>query len=289
VDVALQNSGGLRADFNPGPLTKGDVFAVMPFGNLVVTGQLKGADLLAAFENGLSDLSGSGGRFIQLSGARIGYDPAAPSGKRVLWAVLSDGRAVDPNATYTVAANDFQVTGGDGYTSLTRMINPISREQLWEVAANYVKTLGTVNPQVEGRLVAAVAGQPAPTPPVAVTPVLPTPASILPTTVPGNPTAAPAAPTATPVPAQPTTAPPTAAPPTEAPPVATMVLPPTFVPVGPPTGGPAPEEATPVPPGMPTTGTPGSGPDGWLLVGMAALLLAFGSGLLVAARRRVLR
>ncbi|HKP51023.1 MAG TPA: 5'-nucleotidase C-terminal domain-containing protein [Chloroflexia bacterium] len=203
VDVALQNSGGLRADFNPGPVTKGDVFAVLPFGNLVVTGKLKGSDLLAALENGVSDVSGSAGRFIQLSGVRFAYDPAAAVGKRVLWAVLSDGKAVDPNATYAVATNDFMQVGGDGYTSLTRMTEVISREQLWEVAANYVKSLGTVDPKIEGRIVAAQAGQPAPTPPAETTPVLPTPASILPT-------AAPIAPTATAGVEEPTEVPPQA-------------------------------------------------------------------------------
>jgi 2',3'-cyclic-nucleotide 2'-phosphodiesterase (5'-nucleotidase family) len=202
VDVALQNSGGLRADFNVGPITKGDVFAVLPFGNIVVTGKLKGSDLLAALENGVSDVSGTAGRFVQLSGVRFAYDPAAPVGKRVLWAVMSDGKALDPNATYTVATNDFMTVGGDGYTSLTRMIDPISREQLWEAAANYVKSLGTVNPQTEGRIIAAQAGQPAPTPPVAVTPIPPTPSSILPTAVPGG---AAATPTAGPVPGMPTT------------------------------------------------------------------------------------
>ena len=202
TDVALQNSGGLRADFQPGPITKGHVFAVLPFGNLVVTGKLKGSDLLAALENGVSDVSGSAGRFIQLSGLRFAYDASKPVGQRVLWAVLSDGRAIDPAATYTVATNDFMQVGGDGYTSLTRMTEVTSREQLWEVAANYVKSVGTVDPQIEGRILAAQAGQPAPTPPTVPTPALPTPQSILPTTVPSTPT---------PV-AQPTAAPPASTP-----------------------------------------------------------------------------
>ena len=184
VDVALQNSGGLRADIDPGPITKGEVFAVLPFGNIVVTGDLRGSDLLAALENGVSDVSGSAGRFIQLSGVRFAYDATRPVGQRVLWAVLSNGQPVDPNATYKVATNDFMQVGGDNYTSLTRMQNVVSREQLWEAAANYIASLGTINPQLEGRIVAAQAGQPAPTPPTAATPALPTPGSILPTSVP---------------------------------------------------------------------------------------------------------
>jgi hypothetical protein len=95
--------------------------------------------------------------------------------------------------------------GGDGYTSLTRMIEPITREQLWEAAANYVKSLGTVNPQTEGRIIAAQAGQAVPTPPAAATPALPTPSSVLPTAVPGAGGSAGATPTAGPVPGMPTT------------------------------------------------------------------------------------
>ncbi len=257
VDVALQNSGGLRADFQPGPVSKGDVFAVLPFGNLVVTGQLKGSDLLAALENGVSDVSGTAGRFIQLSGVRFAYDASKPVGSRILWAVLSDGRAVDPAATYKVAANDFMVVGGDGYTALTKMINPISREQLWEVAANYVKSLSNVDPQIEGRVIAVAAGQPAPTPPTAATPTLPTPSSILPTAVPAAATAAPAPPTAAPS--------------------APTALPPAPTPLSTPTA----------PPGMPTTGAG----DGGLSLPLLALVLAVLVTLtgLLLTRRKALR
>jgi len=274
VDVALVNSGGLRADFNPGPITRGDVFAVLPFGNLVVTGRIKGSDLLAALENGVSDLSGSAGRFVQVSGLRIGYDPAAPVGKRILFAVLSDGRAIDAAGTYTIAVNDFMAVGGDGYVSLKNLIAPISREQLWEVVANYVKSLGTINPQVEGRHIVAQAGQAAPTPPATATPVLATPAGALPTAAPATVTAVAVPPTS--VPAPPTTAP---APPTMAP------APPTSAPALTPTPPPVIYYPTAQPggPGMPTTGDP-NGPLGlWLAFALAAGALL--AGLRVARRQ----
>jgi 2',3'-cyclic-nucleotide 2'-phosphodiesterase (5'-nucleotidase family) len=247
VDVALQNSGGLRADIDQGPITKGEVFAVLPFGNLVVTGKISGADLKAALENGVSNLTGTAGRFIQLSGLRFAYDPAAPAGSRVLWAVFSDGRMLEDGATYTIATNDFMQVGGDGYTSLTRMTEVASLSQLWEVAANYIASLGTVDPQIEGRIVAAVEGQPAPTPPAAVTPALPTPASILPTTPPSQPQA---------------TTPPSQPQPTQ------VTVQPT------PAGG---------TPGMPTTG---SGPDmTWAWLGLAIALAALLTGSYLLRRR----
>lgn len=245
VDVALQNSGGLRADFKPGPITKGDVFAVLPFGNLVVTGKLKGSDLLAALENGVSNVTGTAGRFVQLSGLRFAYDASKPVGSRVLWAVFSDGKALDPNATYTVAANDFMQVGGDGYTALQKMTDVVSREQLWEVAANYAKSLGTIDPQIEGRIIAVAEGAAPPAPPSAVTPVLPTPASILPT-------APPAAPTAT-----------------------TPAGQPTQVTVQPTSG--------PNTPGMPITGS--GTDNGWLVVGMLLAAISLIMGALLLRRR----
>jgi 5'-nucleotidase / UDP-sugar diphosphatase len=231
----------------------------------VVTGKLKGSDLLAALENGVSDVSGTAGRFIQLSGVRFAYDPTAPAGKRVLWAVLSDGRAVDANATYTVATNDFMQVGGDNYTSLTRMTEVVSREQLWEAAANYVKSLGNVDPQVEGRIIAAQAGQPAPTPPTAATPALPTPASILPTAVAGQPTA---------VAVQPTAAVPTV--PAATTPVVPATVQPAATPQVQPTRGAF--------PGMPTTG---AGNDGglWMALAVLSAALAVIVGVLGLRRR----
>ena len=63
VEAALTNSGGLRADIlsapptageQPGEITWGEVFAVLPFGNRTVIETLTGAQLRAALLSGLS-------------------------------------------------------------------------------------------------------------------------------------------------------------------------------------------------------------------------------------------
>ncbi len=54
-------------------------------------------------------------------------------------------------ATYTLATNDFMNQGGDGY----RVLNDgtgISRENLAEVTAEYIRTLGTITPTTDGRI-----------------------------------------------------------------------------------------------------------------------------------------
>src|SRR5262249_21266382 len=42
VDVALQNPGGMRADLDSGPITRGEVYAIMPFDNTISIVRLTG-------------------------------------------------------------------------------------------------------------------------------------------------------------------------------------------------------------------------------------------------------
>lgn len=119
AQIALMNPGGIRADLAPGAngtVTFGDIYAVQPFGNSVVTGTLTGAQLLAVLEqqfvnaNNLNVLSVSEGFAMTL-------DPSQPAGERVVSATL-DGVPIDPNKEYRVSVNSFMATGGDGFTAL---------------------------------------------------------------------------------------------------------------------------------------------------------------------------
>ena len=119
--IAIMNGGGIRADIDQGPVTLGEVLTVLPFGNTVATLKLKGADLYAALENGVSRVGGASGsgRFPQVSGLRYGFDPGKEPGNRIISIEVGDGAggyaALDPEAVYTVATNNFLRTGGDGY------------------------------------------------------------------------------------------------------------------------------------------------------------------------------
>ncbi len=85
VEAAFTNSGGLRADLlmsppsageQPGEITWGEMFAVLPFGNRTVILTLSGAQLEQAFLNGFSpacDPNVHSGRFPQLSGLKVTF------------------------------------------------------------------------------------------------------------------------------------------------------------------------------------------------------------------------
>jgi 2',3'-cyclic-nucleotide 2'-phosphodiesterase (5'-nucleotidase family) len=171
VQFAITNSGGLRADLTcpttdsptdfcpaytppPYPITRGQVLGVLPFGNVVVTLTVTGAELKAMLENGVSRMPAVDGRFPQVSGLCFTYDIALPPGSRVTGAVLADAEGnctstpVDLTAgsTYRIAINDFMASGGDGYPVFTGRYH--TQEIMDQVLADYVAAESPLDPFV---------------------------------------------------------------------------------------------------------------------------------------------
>ena len=111
ADVAVMNNGGIRADLPAGTATYGRLYEVQPFGNPLQRFTLRGSQLRAYLEKLV------GGRTpprVHVSGVTLNYDPAAPSGHRIVSATLSNGRPLVDTAEYTLVMNSFMATGGDG-------------------------------------------------------------------------------------------------------------------------------------------------------------------------------
>lgn len=158
ADVAITNGGGLRGntEYPAGhAITRKDVLTELPFGNRTMKLQVTGATILAALENGFSEIEDGGGRFPQVSGLKVEFDPAKPKGARVL-AVEANGKPLDVNAKYTIATNDFMANGGDGY-AVFREAKPLLTARDAKLMANdvmaYITARKTVSPAVEGRIV----------------------------------------------------------------------------------------------------------------------------------------
>ncbi len=115
AQIALMNPGGIRADLKAGQLTFGDLFAVQPFDNGLVKMTLTGANLKAVLEQQFRAAEADD-KILQVSGIEETYDRSRAEGDRITSLTLSDGTAIDPAASYTVAANSFLATGGDGFT-----------------------------------------------------------------------------------------------------------------------------------------------------------------------------
>jgi 2',3'-cyclic-nucleotide 2'-phosphodiesterase (5'-nucleotidase family) len=159
ADIAIVNGGGIRGGklYEPGTaITRRDVLAELPFRNHLVVINLTGRALRDGLENGLSRLPEPAGRFPQVSGLKLEFDPKRPAGERIL-SITVGGAALDPQRTYRVATNDFLARGGDGYSAFAKA-KPLVPVDDAPLIANetmvHLRALGTVRTGVEDRIVA---------------------------------------------------------------------------------------------------------------------------------------
>lgn len=115
--IALHNRGGLRSRIEAGPLTRGQLEAVLPFDNKLVIAEVTGAQLKKVLEHSLAAEPGS--RFFDVHGLQIGYKPQSPEGHKLTFArvLTPKGKweALRPQGRYRVAVNDYNFGGGEGY------------------------------------------------------------------------------------------------------------------------------------------------------------------------------
>lgn len=157
ADVGVQNGGGIRSErvYGPGPLTRRDIAAILPFTNYGAIVRLSGQGVWEMLELSLSTVDEDHGRFLHVSGLTFSYDPAAPAGRR-LQSVSWGGAPLDLEASYTVAVNDFMQGGGDGYTMVRDGESLLAAQGgplIGNVVADYIAMQGVVAPEVEERIV----------------------------------------------------------------------------------------------------------------------------------------
>lgn len=212
ITISIQNGGGLRAPIDAGEITMGEVLTVLPFQNTVATFQIKGADLVTALENGVSQVDDGGGRFPQVAGMKYSFDKSKPVGSRISDVLVKEGDAfipIDPAKTYGAVTNNYVRGGGDGYKIFaTNAQNAYDfGPNLEQAVADYLGAHNPYKPYTDGRITDL-------TPASYVAPAKPAPAA--PPAAPATTTAAaPAAPAPSapaPAPAAPAPAPATTAP-----------------------------------------------------------------------------
>jgi 5'-nucleotidase / UDP-sugar diphosphatase len=201
ITIAIVNGGGLRASIDQGDVTMGEVLTVLPFQNTIATFQIKGADLVAALENGTSQMEDGAGRFAQVGGMKYSFDRSKPVGSRVSAVMVKEGDAfvaIDPAKTYGVVTNNYVRGGGDGFKMFaTNAVNPYDfGPNLEQAVADYIAANSPYKPYTDGRITDLTpAGYVAP--PKAPAAAAPAPATAAATPAPAAP-AAPAAPVAAP-------------------------------------------------------------------------------------------
>ena len=157
ISIAIQNGGGIRASIDAGDVTMGEVFTVLPFQNTLSTFYVKGKTILAALENGVSQVEEVKGRFPQIAGLKFTWDQSvAPNEGRVTNVqVMQDGTwtTINPNGEYGVVSNNYVRNGGDGYKMFENASNVYDfGPDLAEVVANYLADSDGYTPYLDGRI-----------------------------------------------------------------------------------------------------------------------------------------
>ncbi len=162
VQAVIINGGSFRSSIAKGDITLGSVLEVLPFSNTIATLDLKGEDIIAALENGVSRAQSAAsegtGRFPQIAGMRFAWSPNQLPGERILSVEFqnADGSfaLIDPQETYKIATNDFLRKGGDGYSVfLEKAENEYDAgANLEDVVAAYVESHSPIIPKLDGRI-----------------------------------------------------------------------------------------------------------------------------------------
>ncbi|MDH0866821.1 bifunctional metallophosphatase/5'-nucleotidase [Mitsuaria sp. GD03876] len=122
AQIAFTNIGGVRTGLvhrADDRVTYGDLFAALPFSNMLTVVEMNGTLLQRVLEEQWQN-NGTKWMPLQLSqGFSYRWDARRPLGSRVVPGSMTlDGKPIAPNQTLRVAINSFLQVGGDGFVSL---------------------------------------------------------------------------------------------------------------------------------------------------------------------------
>ena len=140
-DFTLMNPGGVRADLQTNSnnqITFGDVFAVQPFGNSIVTLSLTGQQIRELLEQQWSGANADRPRILQPSKElSYAYKKDATAVPRATQIMIS-GQALMDSKSYRVTVNSFIADGGDNFTVLTKGTNRVGGGQDIDALEKYI-------------------------------------------------------------------------------------------------------------------------------------------------------
>lgn len=140
-DFTLMNPGGVRADLQTNSnnqITFGDVFAVQPFGNSIVTLSLTGQQIRELLEQQWSGANANRPRILQPSKElSYAYKKDATAVPRATQIMIS-GQALMDSKSYRVTVNSFIADGGDNFTVLSKGTNRVGGGQDIDALEKYI-------------------------------------------------------------------------------------------------------------------------------------------------------
>jgi 5'-nucleotidase len=151
AQFAFMNPGGIRQDLDAGEVLWGELFAIQPFANDLVSMDLTGAQIDLLLEQ--QWLNQNPPKILKISGLTYTWDAARPIGDRVVEIKDAGGAVLGATTVYRVTVNSFMASGGDGFvvlpTGTNRVVGPVDLDAL----VNHIGSLAQpFNATIEGRI-----------------------------------------------------------------------------------------------------------------------------------------
>ncbi len=147
ADVAFMNVHGIRKDVAAGPMTKRDLFEVLPFHNILTTFQLSGNQLRDAIAFHLRK-----GTDVLTSGISCRWK-RTPDGRVEIISLEVQGKQVDDERMYPCAASDFFVGESKHYLGLEIPQKIYLKQTVFEAVEKQVRKAGILSPTLERHII----------------------------------------------------------------------------------------------------------------------------------------
>ena len=145
ADVGFMNNAGIRKNLSAGPITKRDIFEILPFRNILTTFQLSGTEVKTIVLNYIEKHLR-----IQISGIQCEWKRAADGNVEIVKLEIN-GKPFDENATYIGAASDYFVGEAKHYLGI-EILHPIYLQQtVFDTIEKKVHDEKEVDSKVENR------------------------------------------------------------------------------------------------------------------------------------------
>ena len=155
--MAFISGGCLRARLPVGPVTRGDMLAMHPFGNTPVVKEFTGEQILQALEHGVQNDSHDGAYLLHPAGFSYEAVLSRPEGSRIVRAELAGKNGpepIEPKRRYKVALTSYHAGGGDRFDMLKEgRTLPAPAAGDLEVVETYVSRHSPIRDIPVGRIV----------------------------------------------------------------------------------------------------------------------------------------
>ncbi|MGA3288120.1 MAG: bifunctional UDP-sugar hydrolase/5'-nucleotidase [Bacteroidota bacterium] len=146
ADVGFMNSVGIRKDLSAGPITKRDLFEILPFRDILTKFKLTGKQIRAIMEYYLTQYPD-----IQTAGIQCKWKQKADGGIEFM-TFLIDGKPLDENKTYVGVASDYMMGEAKKYLGIETPRVTLLDQTIFSVVEKKIRKTKEISSLIEHRI-----------------------------------------------------------------------------------------------------------------------------------------